>query len=460
MADREEASGTEGRFAGDRPALATQFQVGTAMKSTNLFCGVVLVMAMSTGSWMAAQVPTVVPPIVAGAKPVIVEHNKIHGTALEGDAVDRDVIVFLPPGYKKDKHRHYPVVYALHGFSIGAEQWTHEIQVPQTIEGAFALGAKDMIVVLPDSKTVHNGSMYSSSVTTGDFEKFISHDVVTYIDAHYRTTPNRVSRGLVGHSMGGYGASRIGMKHPDVFGSLYIMSPCCMSARPAGPVNPEVEKTLEAVKTPEDSAKLPFFARAQLASAAAWSPDPKNPPLYLDLPMKDGVSQPDILAKWAANAPLAFVDQYIGNLKQYRAIAMDVGDQDGLPVDAGKLHEVLDKYGIANSFEIYPGTHTSAVADRFQNHVLPFFSKNLCFQAKCQETVRPAVLRSLSGIQRWMPEGNGNREKPEGSMRTRVALSAAVALSLGSTIATAEPVSKYEFRMFICSVNPREEKES
>ena len=174
-------------------------------------------------------------------------------------------------------------------FSIGAEQWTHEIHVPQTIEGAFALGAKEMIVVLPDSKTVHNGSMYSSSVTTGDFEKYIAHDVVAYIDAHYRTIPNRESRGLAGHSMGGYGASRIGMKHPDVFGSLYIMSPCCMSARPAGPVNPELEKTVEAVKTPEDSAKLPFFARAQLASAAAWSPDPKNPPLYLDLPVKDGV---------------------------------------------------------------------------------------------------------------------------------------------------------------------------
>jgi S-formylglutathione hydrolase FrmB len=358
------------------------------MKTAILFWVLVLVTAVTPGSRIAAQVQTGVPRIVAGAKPAIVGSIKIHGTALEGnlegDAVDRDVIVFLPPDYSKDKHRRYPVVYALHGYSIGADQWTHEIHVPQTIEGAFAQGAKEMIVVLPDSKTVHNGSMYSSSVTTGDFEKFIAHDVVAYIDAHYRTIPNRESRGLVGHSMGGYGASRIGMKHPDVFGSLYIMSPCCMSARPAGPVNPELEKTLEGVKTPEDSAKLPFFARAQLASAAAWSPNPKNPPLYLDLPMKDGVSQPDIVAKWAANAPLAFVDQYIGNLKQYRAIAMDVGDQDGLRVDAGKLHDVMDKYGIANSFEIYPGTHTSAVADRFQNHVLPFFSKNLCFQANCQ----------------------------------------------------------------------------
>jgi hypothetical protein len=52
--------------------------------------------------------------------------------------------------------------------------------------------------------------------------------------------------------------------------------------------------------------------------------------------------------------------------------------------DAGKLHDVLDSYRIANSFEIYPDTHTSAVADRFQNHAMPFFSKNLCFEAGCK----------------------------------------------------------------------------
>jgi enterochelin esterase-like enzyme len=355
------------------------------MKIHFLFLAAALIIAPSTP--VTAQVATIVPPVAPNAKPVMVEQIKVHGVSLEGnlegDAVDRDVFVFLPPSYEKDKHRRYPVVYALHGYSIGAEQWTHEIHVPQTIEGAFALGAREMIVVLPDSKTMHNGSMYSSSVTTGDFERFISHDLVAYIDAHYRSIPNRESRGLVGHSMGGYGASRIGMKHADVFGSLYIMSPCCMSARPTGPVNPDLEKKLESVKTEEDSARLSFFERAQLATAAAWSPDPKNPPLYLDLPFKDGVVQADVLAKWAANAPLAFVDQYIGNLKQYRAIAIDVGDQDGLRTDTAKLHDVLDRYGIANSFEVYPGTHTSAVADRFQNHVLPFFSKNLCFTANC-----------------------------------------------------------------------------
>jgi enterochelin esterase-like enzyme len=349
---------------------------------------VVIVIAATSGTRVTAQLQTPAPPVVAGAKPAAVEHIKIHGTALEGnlenDAVDRDALVFLPPSYKKDTRRRYPVVYALHGFWIGAEQWSHEIHVPQTLEGAFAQGAREMIVVLPDSKTAHSGSMYSSSVTTGDFETFIARDVVAYMDAHYRTIPERRSRGLVGHSMGGYGATRIGMKHADVFGSLYIMSPCCLSPRDAGPANTEMEKAVAALQTPTDAAQLALPARAQLAAAAAWSPNPKKPPLYLDLSVKEGVVQPDVLAKWAANAPLAFIDQYAANLRRYHGIALDVGDQDGLKNDTGKLHEVMGTYGIENSFEIYSGTHTSAVADRFQNHVMPFFSSNLCFAAGCR----------------------------------------------------------------------------
>src|SRR5678815_1267844 len=217
-----------------------------AMREMKFVCVKALILTGMLAVSVAAQVQTEVPPVIPGAKPVKVDSIKIHGTTLEGNlegnAVDRDVLVFLPPSYDKQKSRRYPVIYALHGYSIGAEQWSKEIHVPQTIEGAFAQGAQEMIVVLPDSKTVHNGSMYSSSVTTGDFENFIARDAVGYIDAHYRTIPNRLARGLVGHSMGGYGATRIGTKHADVFGSLYIMSPCCLSPRQGGPANPDLEK--------------------------------------------------------------------------------------------------------------------------------------------------------------------------------------------------------------------------
>src|SRR5271157_5635821 len=251
------------------------------MTANKSFCVMALAITVALGPRLAAQVETEVPPIVPGSKPATVEHIKVHGTALEGnlegDAVDRDVFLFLPPSYAKEESRRYPVIYALHGYSIGAEQWTHEIHVPQTIEGAFAQGAKEMIVVLPDSKTLHNGSMYSSSVTTGDFEQFIAHDLVAYIDVHYRTIPNRLSRGLVGHSMGGYGATRIGMKHADVFGSLYIMSPCCLSPMTGGGPGPadkmketaiENEKKISGLKSPsEAAAALPGFGIAQLATA-------------------------------------------------------------------------------------------------------------------------------------------------------------------------------------------------
>src|SRR5271168_3037643 len=295
------------------------------MKTMKLMLACAVAISTAPIAQLHSQVQTIVPDAVPGAKSVAVEHIKIHGPSLEGnlegEVVDRDAIVFLPPSYEKDKKRRYPVVYALHGYSIGAAQWSGEIHVPQTIEGAFAKGSQEAIVVLPDSKTIYNGSMYSSSATTGDFENYVAQDVVAYMDAHYRTIPNRASRGLVGHSMGGYGASRIGMKHSDVFGALYIMSPCCMSPMAGGGASPSdqmkeraiaSEKKVAAAKSPADlAAQSPGFAAAQYATAAAWAPDPKNPPLYFDLPTKDGVPVPEVLAKFTANSPLAFVDQYI-----------------------------------------------------------------------------------------------------------------------------------------------------
>jgi enterochelin esterase-like enzyme len=353
------------------------------MKSYGTVKGLLAALLAIGAQGVHAQAQTEAPAPVAGAKATTVERIKVHAPTiagnLEGETAERDVIVVLPPSYGTSKTRRYPVLYALHGYSIGAEQWSKEIHVPQTIEAAFAKGAQEMIVVFPDSKTIHNGSMYSMSPTTGDFETFLARDLIRYIDSHYRTIADRQSRGLAGHSMGGYGTSRIGMRHSDMFGAIYMMSPCCMSARTAAPMPPEAVAALESVKTPADSAKLPFMLRAQLAAAAAWSPNPQKPPLYLDLPIGDDKTRQIVLAKWAANAPLAFVDQYIGNLKQYRAIAIDVGDQDSLKTDAETLHTILDSYGVANSFEIYSGTHTSRVAFRFQDNVLPFFSKNLAF---------------------------------------------------------------------------------
>jgi S-formylglutathione hydrolase FrmB len=317
------------------------------------------------------------------------ERLKVHGRSLEGnlsnDAADRDVSVYLPPSYAKEKGRRYPVLYLLHGFTDSDDRWfglrQHFINVPLTADKAFAAGVPEMIIVMPNAFTKFHGSMYSNSVTTGDWEAFIAQDLVSFVDGHYRTIPDRASRGLAGHSMGGYGTVRLGLKSPEVFSNLYALSPCCMAPN----MNPgsAMEKQIELIKTQEDIDKANFGILAQLASAAAWSPDPKNPPFYFALPVKDGQMQPDVVARWAANAPLAMVHQYVPSLRKFKAIAMDAGDKDmGINDTVRTLDQILTNYGIQHVSEIYEGDHVSRVAERLASKVLPFFGTNLSFTKK------------------------------------------------------------------------------
>lgn len=315
-----------------------------------------------------------------------VERIKVHGKSLEGnlegDSPDRDVSIYLPPSYRTALTRRYPVIYLLHGYTDRDDLWfekQHFINVPSVADKAIANGAGEMIIVMPNAYTAYQGSMYSSSPTTGDWESFVARDLVSYIDSHYRTIASPASRGLAGHSMGGYGTVRIGMKNPDVFSSLYILSPCCMAAN----ISPKPSAKAEAIHSVADLEHADFGTKAALASAAAWSPDPQSPPLFLDLPYKGDMLRPDIVAKWAANAPLAMIDQYIGNLRKLHAIAMDAGDKDEpIATTVRTLDRILTSYDIPHAFEIYPGNHVSGVADRVETKTLPFFSKNLSFEQR------------------------------------------------------------------------------
>ncbi len=310
----------------------------------------------------------------------VVQRIKVHGTGLEnnleGDSPDRDVAVFLPPGYSTSTAR-YPVLYLLHGFTDSVDNWwgvkPHFVNVPAILEKAIAAGGREMIVVMPDAFTRYQGSMYSNSATTGNWEDFVAKELPAYIDHHYRTIASRDGRGLSGHSMGGYGAIRIGMKYPEVFSSLYLLSPCCMAPGAAWP-----NKKAEAIHDPSEVAEADFFTKAVFASAAAWSPDPKNPPLFLDLPYKNGQLLPEIIAKWQANAPLAMIDQYISNLRQYRAIGMDAGTKDQPIVGTvTRLDGILNNYGIHHVYETYDGNHVDHIAERLETKVVPFFAENL-----------------------------------------------------------------------------------
>ncbi|HEX6998289.1 MAG TPA: alpha/beta hydrolase-fold protein [Gammaproteobacteria bacterium] len=331
-------------------------------------------------SLAAAAAPLPAAAQTGAAEGGTVEHIKVYSPSIEGNLqgnpAERDVLVYLPPSYATDTDRRYPVVYNLHGWLPGAEQWADMIDFEEGTDRAIASGsAREMIVVLPDALTIHGGSMYSTSVTSGDFEGFIARDLVAYIDSHYRTLATRESRGLSGHSMGGYGTLRIAMKYPEVYSSFYAMSSCCLQ-----PYGAEGLEQAAAIETLEQAAEAPIFARVNLTLAAAWSPNPTKPPLYFDFPIQNGELVPAILTKWNANVPLAMIDQYIPNLRKYEAIALEVGLQDGLMAQNKELSDVLTRYAIEHVWETYEGNHTNKVAERYETRVLPFFSKHLAFE--------------------------------------------------------------------------------
>jgi enterochelin esterase-like enzyme len=364
----------------------------------SLFISLLILAAVIFAETLAAQTQPSAGNVPKGS----IERIKVHGVSLEGnlegDSPDRDVVVYLPPSYAKSPKRRYPAVYFLHGYMVRVEAYVKMLNLPDMADKAMAAGAREMILVLPDAYTVYSGSMYSNSPTTGDWEGFLSRDLVAYIDSHYRTVADRNSRGLSGHSMGGYGTIRVGMKHPEVFSALYVMSSCCLTsyvtllppaadgARGRGNVP---APSPAAAPAQGNNARGPaaegrsrgFFGFGNVinAQAAAWSPNPANPPQYFDLPTKDGQVQPLVAAKWAANSPLAMAGQYVPNLKQYRAIAMDVGDKDPLRAMNVELDQELMRLGIPHVFEQYEGDHGNRVTARFQNNLLTFFSEQLQF---------------------------------------------------------------------------------
>lgn len=312
-----------------------------------------------------------------------VERVTVHGRALEGnlegDSPDRPVVVYLPPSYAREPQRRYPVLYFLHGYGATADAYAKVLALPDSVNRAVAAGTREMIIVIPDAFTKYSGSMFSNSPTIGDWETFVARDLTTYIDARYRTLASREGRGLAGHSMGGYGTMRVGMKRPEAFSALYAMSSCCLmndpgAARGAGPGPGRGDAPAGRGAGRGGGGAL---ANAPQAQAAAWAPNTRNAPDFFDTPTKDGQLQPLVAAKWVANSPLVMVDQYVPSLKSMRAIALDIGDQDPFVSTNRQLDDALTRLGVSHTLEVYPGDHGNRVRERFELHVLPFFAQQL-----------------------------------------------------------------------------------
>ncbi|MBK6976178.1 MAG: esterase family protein [Cytophagaceae bacterium] len=301
-----------------------------------------------------------------------------------GEDPNRKVSVYLPPNYDASTQR-YPVIYYLHGF-MGKDNIFPQMQKVLD-EGISRQKIKPFIFVQADQYTLFEGSFYSNSSLTGNWDEFESKELVEYLDKNYRTIPTRDSRGIAGHSMGGYGAFKIGMLHPEVFSSIYALSPGLLAmVKEFGP-NSSSFKEVQNVKTIEDLKKT-YYPKVLVAVGRAWTPNPNKPPFFCDFPFSyEGdkmIVNQAILEKWEANMPVYIVDKYADNLRKMSAIKLDWGRNDSprFPLQIGMLSQRLENLGINHFAEEYIGDHGNKIwtlDGRVLNDMLPFFNDYLKF---------------------------------------------------------------------------------
>ena len=309
---------------------------------------------------------------------------------LLGDPAESPVIVYLPPGYDATSAR-YPTVYLLHGYTGRPQAFTRGyqgIQLESMMDDLIRRGvAREMILVIPNGSNAYFGSFYTNSPVTGGWEDFISNELVSWVDANYRTLARAESRGIAGHSMGGYGSIMMAMKHPDVFSAFYALSPCCVGLEAdLGADNRAWVKTAQLRSRGEVHAKFysleEFYTTAFLALSAALSPNPRNPPFFVDLPFVERnrrlESNGEAYAKWRSQMPLYVVEQYRTNLEKLRGIYLDYGvfeEFAHIRSTTRAFSQELASRGIGHTFEVYAGgDHSSKIRERLETRVFRFFS--------------------------------------------------------------------------------------
>ena len=316
---------------------------------------------------------------------------------LLGDPVEQSVAIYLPPSYDTLPAKRFPTLYLLHGFLGNNKAWTaggYQGMSLQPLMDEMIKGGKirEMIVVVPNGWNAYKGAFYTNSTVTGNWEDYIYRDLVQNVDANYRTIARPESRGIAGHSMGGYGAVVLAMKHPDVFSAVYALSPCCLGME--GDLTSENPAWLKTIRlTSKDQLKAKpdtfdeFYQIVFVALSAAFSPNAERGPFYVDFPYQEQNGRLEknesAFAKWRAKMPLYIVDENKENLLKLHGIFIDYGQKEEFPAirtTSQQFSKALSERNIPHMFEVYEGgTHSSKIRERLETRVLQFFSEKLDF---------------------------------------------------------------------------------
>jgi len=327
---------------------------------------------------------------------------KIPAPSLENNLVseptEREIRIYLPPSYGNPA-KLYPVVYYLPGYG---DRDMIGFRLPDSMDTLIQNGkVNEMIVVVANGVSQMGGSFYVNSPVTGNWEDFIVRDVVGYVDSHYRTLAQAESRGITGHSMGGFGALNIAMRHPEVFGAAYSMSPGLFDED--GLSESQIfesetlirnflkyEERLAAVPAEEaQQGMLPAPQEFALSYGLAFAPNSDRHPPYYDYPFTevDGqlVRDDAVWEKWESGFGGIAEEtyQYKENLLKLSGIVVDYGKYDEyswIPKGCIYFGEQLSAAGISVTVEEYNGSHQSELGVRIRDHMFPFFSTILKFE--------------------------------------------------------------------------------
>jgi S-formylglutathione hydrolase FrmB len=194
--------------------------------------------------------------------------------------------VYLPPSYDRDSERRYPVIYLLHGMNGTEIHWIVQGRADRTVEAMIGAGQlRECIVVMPNDGGYGQGTFYVDWYDgTGNFEQYILYDLIPFIDAEFRTIPERQCRVVGGYSMGGFGAFSLALRHPSLFGAAASMS--------GGLATPGTMPYREYSRS--QYARMfgplygPYAKSYDLHELAAQrAADPEQPALYLDCGTED-----------------------------------------------------------------------------------------------------------------------------------------------------------------------------
>jgi pimeloyl-ACP methyl ester carboxylesterase len=312
---------------------------------------------------------------------------------LVGDPTEQGIAVYLPPSYDTSPDRRYPVVYLLHGFTSSNKAFLKYGGLQPLLDEMIKTGKiAELIVVLPSAQNAYQGSFYTNSTVNGNWEDYLYRDLPGYVDANYRTIPKAESRGIAGHSMGGYGAMMLAMKHPDVFSVVYSLSPCCFGVE--GDLTSENPAWLKTIRlTSKDQLKAKpgsfdeFFQLAFVGSSVAFSPNPAGKPFPVDFLYRerDGRLERDeaVFSRWKAKMPIYLVEENKENLLKLRGIFVDYGEKEEfshIRIATAIFSRLLTERSIPHVFEVYPkGDHGSLLRERLETRLFPFFNERLDF---------------------------------------------------------------------------------